>query len=404
MAITVASIITNFDTYLGDSSNDRVSAAERLQYVTEAVIWLQEELKNDHQVKTYDLQYVDTVNYYKVTTPLADLLEGSDLRRKVGENLTSMAHKSSRELAEEIAQGQTGDDSWAIERRDTDSFLVINARPKNTATVLEEFDSSTRVANWVADNTNSDAENVTLDLNRFNEGSGALNFDIDVSDSANNRATLENDDLSFDLGAFESTGIFLLDVDLPTVDTISSFTLYWGNSSTSYWSASVTTDLDGSAFRTGWQTLGFEWSAATATSSPDADEAIDYFRIDMNYGGGQIDETDYRYDYLRVANPEDLKFYYVSWDIGTDTTGATDRLAFTATTDIPFFSGKYDQYKYAVAHMAASIAFDNLRLKDDAAKEEARAYDALRRVKAIFPQSVTKESKSFKVHGNNLNK
>ncbi len=403
MAVTIASIQTNLNTYLGDASTDRVSAAERLQYITEAVIWLQEELKNDHQIKTYDMQYLDTVHYYRVTTPLADLLDGADLRRKVGENMHSFAHKSSRELAEEIAQAQTGDDSWTIERRDSATFIVINADPKYSATSLELFESSTNIDDWDADTTNSDATNVTFDQNRFNQGQGALNFDITVGQSGNNRATLENTSLSFDLSAFESTGIFLLDLDIPALDAITGATLYWGNSSTSYWSASVTTDLDGSALVAGWNTLGFEWSAATPTSSPDADESIDYFRFDLNYSGGQSSDTDFRLDNLRIANPEDLKFYYVSWDVGTNS-GGTDLSAFTATTDIPYFSGQYDQYRYAVAHMAASIAFDNLRLKDEAAKEEDRAFKALKRAREIFPSSITKESKSFKVHGVNLNK
>lgn len=402
MSITIASIITNFNTYLGDTSNDRVSAAERLQYITEGTVWLQEELKNDHQVKTYDLSYLDTVNYYRVTTPLADLLQGSDLRRKIGENVNAMAQKSSRELAEEIAQSTIGDDSWSIERRNGATFLVVNAAPKFNATMVDDFESSTLIANWVADTTGSDALNVTLDVKRFNHGSSSLNFDIDVSQSANHKAVLTIDDLSYSLSSFEGTGVFLVDFDIPTVDTISGFNLIWGNDSSNYWTASVTTDLDGSAFVAGWNTLGFEWSAASKVGTPVTTSAVNYFAFTMNYASGQVDETDYRIDNFRIANPEDLTFYYVSWDVGTDTTGATDRLAFTATTDIPFFSGQYDQYKYAVAHMATSLAFHNLRLKADAATEESLAYRALSRARKIFPSSITTEIKSFKPHGNNL--
>jgi len=403
MSLTIATILTPFNTYLGDASNDRVTAAERLQYVTEATIWLQESLQNDHQVKTYELDYLDTVNYYRVTTPLADLLDGSDLRRRKGENFQSMAHKSSRELSEEISNKVTGDDSWAIERRDGQTFLAINASPKFTGLTLDAFESSAGIAYWVADTTNSDALAATQDLNRFLEGSSSMNFDITVAQSANDRATFANSTISYDLETFDGIGVFLLDVDIPDVTNITSFTLYWGNSSTVYWSATVTTDLDGSAFVNGWNTLAFDWAVATATSSPDATAAIDYFRIDMNYAVGQANDTDFRYDYFRVAKPEPLTFHYVSWDIGTNSSLA-DVLVFGATTDIPFFSGQYDQYKYAVAHMAASIAFDNLRLKDNAAKEEQRAYGALQRVQRIFPKSITKEVKSFKVLGIRFNK
>ena len=39
----------DLDTYIGDSSTDRISAAERLQSVTEATVWVQEFLQNNHQ-------------------------------------------------------------------------------------------------------------------------------------------------------------------------------------------------------------------------------------------------------------------------------------------------------------------------------------------------------------------
>jgi len=401
MSVSVTNLITNFDTYLGDSSTDRVSTAQRYQYLTEATVWLQEQLRNDHQVKTYDISYVDTVHYYRVTTPLADLLEGSDLRRGVGENLRSMTHKSSRELAEEVANGVIGDDSWAIERRDGQSFLVINATPKFSATNIDSFETEESIDAWVADTTNSDAVAPTLDANRYSEGSHSLNFDIDVSQSGNNRATLINQTLSLDLQSLENIGVFLLDVDIPLVTEVSSYTLIWGNSSTNYWTVTVDTDMDGSPLVNGFNTLAFEWSEASTVGTPDATSDIDYWRIDLNYTGSQTDDTDFRLDNFRVAVPETLKFHYVSWDIGT-TSGGTELSAFSAGTDVPFFSGQYDQYKFAVAHMAASFAFDNLRLKDDATKEERRAYEAMKRAQSIFPKSANPEVKSFKVHGINL--
>lgn len=398
MSITVSTIQTLFNTYVGDPSTDRISAAERLNYITEATVWLQENLKNDHQIETYDLPYIDTVNYYKVTTPLADLLQGSDLRRAVGENYPSMTHKSSRELAEEIAEGVTTDDSWAIERRDGQSFLVVNAAPKYTALVLDYFDNQTSIDNWTEDTTTSDALNAVLDNVNSTQGGASLEFDVDVSQSGNNRSTLSNTSLSYNLSAYDNAGVFLIDAYIPSVTEVTGYTLYWGEDASNYWSDSVTTDLDGSALANGWNTLAFEWSEATMTGTPDSDEDMNYFRIDLNYGAGQLDAEGFRYDYFRVAIPETLKFHYVSWNVGTNSSG-TALSTFGATTDIPYFSGLYDQYKYAVAHMAASLAFDNLRLKEEALIEENRAMKALKRAKATFPSSVTQEVKNFKVRG-----
>lgn len=402
MSLTVANLITNFDTFIGDTSTDRISAAERLQYMTEATIWLQEELKNDHMVKTYDLAYLDTVNYYEVTTPLADLLDGADLRRTVGKNFHSMTHKSSREMAEDIANGIVGDDSWSIERRDNIVLLAINATPQNRAIGIDNFSGG--VGNWTADITTSDATNITWDQNNAPDDFTSLNYDIDVSQSVNNRAGIVSTAISMDLSQLDNVGVFLIDAWVPDVTFTSSFTIRWGTDSSNYWTTTVTTDIDGDPFASAeWMVLAFDWLVATTVGTPDETD-INYFRFDVNYTGSQTDDTDYRYANFRVAQPETLKFYYVSFVVGTDTTGVTDRIVFTATSDIPFFSGKYDQYKYAVAHMAASMAFDNLRLKDDAMKEESRAQKALDRARRIFPQSITKEVKSFKVQGINLSR
>lgn len=403
MAITVASIITNFDTYIGDTSNDRVSAAERLQFITEGTAWLQEELGNDHMVKTYSLSYYDNVHYYKITSSVASLLEGADLRRGEADQGYSFAHKSSRELAEEIGQQNT-ESSWAIERRDSNWYLAVNHQSKYSPTTIASFDSLTiDGGTWTADTTNSDALNVTADSNEFKQGSGSINFDTDVSQSGNNRATIYTDDLdSKDLSDFVDLGAFVFWLYVPDVTYFTGVTLYWGSSDSAYWSASVTTDASGGAWANGWNRVAVLWSAATMTSTPDS-EAIDYIRFDINYSASQTDDTDFRLDDLTIVRPETLTFFYTSWYVGTDTTGATSRLAFTATTDIPFFSGLYDQYKFAVAHKAASLAFfGTLQLDQRGSAHEVEAIKALNRARKIVPKSVTKEVKSFKVQGLNF--
>ena len=125
-------------------------------------------------------------------------------------------------------------------------------------------------------------------------------------------------------------------------------------------------------------------------------------QVDFNYTASQAADTDFRLDDIKLCRPEKLTFHYLSWNVGTDTTGTTDLTAFTATSDIPFFSGQYDQYKYAVAHKAAAIAFVNLRLLQEAQLEQSEADRALERARKFIPVSRTPEEKSFKVRGNNL--
>lgn len=402
MSVTLANLITNLNTYLGDTTTDRIADVERYEALTEATVWLQEELGNDHMISTSDINYYDTLNYYKITSSVPDLLETADLRRAVGDNTVSFSTKSSREMSEEIANGSQ-ESAFGIERRDADTYLVINHNSKYIANSIASFDSTTADGGtWVADTTNSDATNVTADTNEFTQGAGSLNFDITVAQSGNNRATISNTAVnSKDLSDYENLAAFLIDVYIPDTTYFSSVTLYWGSSSSAYWSLTATTDASGGTMVSGWNTLKFTWSSATKTSTPTA-SAINYYRIDINYSASQGNATDFRIDNLRVVRPEVLKLYYQAWIVGTNNSG-TSITAFTATNDVPFFSAKYDQYKYAVAHQAASILFYSaLRMLNQGSSEEKAAIKALDRARKIIPQSITKEVKSFKIVGNNL--
>jgi len=399
MSLTTANIITQVDTYIGDSSTDRVSAAQRLQSITEACIWVQEELGNDLQNYTETILYYDTVNYYKVTTDIADLLQGADLRREKDDQYFSFTPVSARELAEMVGQKQS-ESAWTIERRDTDAYVGINHNSKHTAKIVSDFDSTTSGGGtWAVDATNSDATNLTVDTNEFKQGTASLNFDIDVSQSGNNRATLVNSTFTTsDLSDFEDLAAWLMWVYVPDVTEFTSVTMFWGSDSSNYWSVTATTDMDGASFADGWNRVKVDWSDATKTSSPDV-ENIDYLRIDLNYGAGQGDDTDYRVDYLILARPEKLTYHYISWKVGVDNSG-DDILKFGATTDVPYFSGMYDQLLYPVAHKAASLLFNpTLRLPQEAQLEEVEALKALRRVRRLIPSSRVKEVKSFKVKG-----
>lgn len=400
MAITVAALKANLDTYFGDATTDRISDAERYQFMTEACVWLQEYLGNDHQNVTYDIDYLDTVHSYKITSSVPDLEGVVDLRRAEGKNVPPFTYKSANELAVEIAEFDSNP-SFAVERRDKDAFLMINLATSNKAETILSLNSLTEGSGeWEVDAVNSDALNLTVDtIGAFD--SACLNFDVDVSQSGNNRATILNTTLaSKDLSSFEDLGTWLLRVFVPDVTYFSSVTLFWGTDTSNYWSATVTSEIEGGAFVDGWNRIKINWADATATGTPDASD-ITYLRIDMNYTGSQLDDTDFRVEDLKITIAERLKFYYTTWYVGKNSSG-TDISAFTATTDVPFFSGQYDQYRYAVAHQAAALAFYASRQREEAAVEEAKAQEALKNQAKIFPKSRVAESKSFKPTGVNF--
>jgi len=401
MSLTAATVITEINTIVGDSSTDRISAAERLQSLSEATIWVQEELANDLQNYTYSLDYYDTINYYKVTSDIADLLTGGDLRREKDLQNFSFTHKSSRELAEDIGQG-SGESAWTIERKDTDTYVGINHFSKYKAKQVATFNSLTADGGtWTIDETTSDTTNLSVDTIEFEEGTASLNFDLDVSQSANNRATILNSTYSSaNWAAYEDLAAHVLKVYLPDVDTFTSVTVYWGTDSSNYWSATTTTAFNGTDWTEGWNMLSVDWADAAATGSPDSED-IGWLRVDYNYEAGQGDDTDFRLDDWIVVRPEKLTFHYITYKVGVDNADA-DIFKFTATTDVPYFSGMYDNVMYPVAHKAASLIFKNLRLREESADEFNEAITGLKRLRKLIPSSRVAEEKNFKVLGVNF--
>lgn len=403
MALTEATIETLLNKEIADSSTDRVSAADRLNAITEAVVWLKESLGNDHEINTYTLNYFDTINEYKATTAIADLMEASDLRRASADHIKSPSYKSPRDLAEQIGQ-QASEFSYTIERRNGNSYIVINHDSKFPTRLVDSFDAITSDGTWTADTTNSDALNITQDTVEFVTGTGSLNFDVDVSQSGNNRSTIYKTlDTAQDLSDVEDLGSWLLRAYIPDVTYVTSYTLYWGTSDSAYWSKTSTTDYGGTALANGWNRLKFDWASSTMTGTPDSSD-INYLRIDVNYSASQTDDTDFRYDELTVCRPEPLTLYYTSQNVGTNSSG-TALTTFTATTDIPYFSGQYDNYKFPVAHKAAALLYrSNLRLHDEADRQEIEAEKALKRISQMIPASRQPQAKSFKVNGINFNR
>lgn len=403
MAITTNDIITEVNTYIGDSSTDRISANERLQAITEGTVWTLEEMGSDLQNFVFNFDYYDSVNYYKITTDIADLLEGADLRRDKTIHSKTFTHLSSASIAEKIGQASS-ESAWSIERRDNDCYVVINHPTRYSANLITGFDSLTDGGGeWTIDETTSDATNLSIDSNEFKQGSGCFNFDLDVSQSVNNRATLINSTLpDLDLSSIEDMSAFIFWAYIPDTAEFTSFTLFWGNDTSNYWSATVTTDIDGSVWQNGWNRVKVNWADATVTGTPTS-TAVSYMRIDFNYGAGQTDDTDFRIDGLIIAKPERLYFHYLSHKVGTNSAGA-DIFKFGATNDIPYFSGKYDHLKFAVAHKASSVLFRTLRLMDMADREEVEAIKAIRRVAKFIPSSRRPITRNFKVGGLSFNK
>mgnify|MGYP001605589066 CR=1 FL=1 len=397
MATTVSVIQTRANQFLRDTSTNSVSAADRLRAISIAVQEIMSDWGFDASNKRFAFDYFDTLNYYDITTDVPRFLEPVDLRKEEEDHIEQFTRKTPREIALEINSPE--EPSFAIERRDEKNFLGISLAAKNTAVTLHSCDSLTSDGTWAVDATNSDATNLTLDEVEFKEGTGSLNFDADVSQSANNRATIDNDDMTaVDLSDHINLSSLLAWIWIPESTDFTSVTAYWGSSSTVYWSASVTTDVFGAAWAEGaWNRIKVDWDSATQTGTVD-NAAIDFLRFDFNYAAAYADQTDFRLDRILMVRPEKLYLHYNSWTIG-ETTAGVALSEFAATTDVPFYSGLYDFFDNYVAMRSAAILFRQMGLNDDAMLMDSQAEMEKRRLKKKFPNTTQKMTKSFKVQG-----
>lgn len=203
-------------------------------------------------------------------------------------------------------------DVLAVDSRLGTDCLLIKSDSAGTSSLLHNCSSLTDNGTWSADTSGSDATNLTVDNEVKKYGSNSLNFDFDVSQSANNYAAISNSDMSpVDLSAAEDKGTLFIWVYMPDVTYISGVTARWGSSSSAYWSGQATTQYNGQAFKVGWNRVGIAWSSASETGSPDSSE-VDYVYVRFDYSASQTDDTDFRVDEIVMKTASQLELQYYS--------------------------------------------------------------------------------------------
>jgi len=260
------------------------------------------------------------------------------------------AHKISKTHRQERYFG-VGSDSgaWLLYVLGSNSYAPL---------YIDSFDSN-NATNWI---TSNDATNVTDDTVIFKEGIGSLNFDVNVALSVANKATLTRTLSGNDFSQFASSGVFKNWFYLPNITNFTSVSFVWGSDSSNYFTSTVTTQADGSAFIVGWNQLQFTYSTAVMTGTPDSTN-ITFTEFDFNYTAAYTGGTDYRLDYLRLCVLDELDLTYYTRYKGTDST-AVPIYEYTATTDI-ITIGAFDSIMknllalYTTILMAPQYLIDN---------------------------------------------
>ncbi len=150
------------------------------------------------------------------------------------------------------------------------------AVPAKANVLVNSCDSVTGNGTW---SVGSGASGIETDNLYFTQGTGSLKYAL------SGNGYIENSDMTaVDLSDYEDRGVIFCwaycQSTLPT-----SMSLRWGNdTTTNYWSKSVTAQWDGTAFKVGWNLLGFDWQTATETGSPSS-ATVDSLRFDTTITG-----------------------------------------------------------------------------------------------------------------------
>lgn len=286
----------------------------------------------DFAIRQYSFNFFENVLEYSLDGNAADFKNYYDLRRGEDDHDEFIYLEDPEQIRLHWARGDHRSMA-AIDHREGKTYLLINHESKYSSLTVDNLDSLTTDGTWAADTTNSDATNVTSDDETYKKGTASLNFDLNVSQSGNSYAIIQNSTMTAqDWSDYEDTGFLRVWVFIPDNTYISQFTARWGSDTSNYWQQTVTTDHNGDSFpNNDWCLLSFEWSGSTEISSPDS-ENIDFIYLRMSYDSSQSNDTDFRYDYITMEKPEKLYFNYYSQYLVKNSSG-TYIEEFSANTD-----------------------------------------------------------------------
>ena len=224
---------------------------------------------------------------------------------------------------------------WSYEFSSEQKKLIVLAKNSTAEIIIEPFDNSADY--W---NASNDAENIVNDNITYKEEAGSLRFDVNVNLSADNKATLTRTfSQGYDLRTMNDQGYFLAYVYIPNITNFSSITLSWGSDNSNYWAQTVMNQLDGSAFKVGWNTIGIPWYDASIVGVPD-ETNVKWFKFDFSYTASYVSTPGFRLDYLLAKKPDKMIVSYYTTYRGKNTLG-NYITSFSNPTDT-FLFGDFD--------------------------------------------------------------
>ncbi len=263
-------------------------------------------------------------------------------------------------------------DTLAVSDYDFIRKVFIKADLNDVKTTLSSLDSiNSGGGTWGAF---GDAINVEAGEDNYVQGSGSLKFDI--SGVGGTTAGIENYTLNqVDLSSFfQGDGNCVVWAYITSTTNLTNFILRIGSDSGNYYSKTVTSQSDGTAFVNGWNLLNFNLSTFSTTGTP-VETAIDYCAIYMTKSALKINEVGYRFDYILFRRGEINNLYYYS---GYGWQSAAGVYKVNSTTSSDLLNASEEEYEL-IKCKCAELAADEVD-EDKVSEKEGLRYKQLKKV------------------------
>ena len=319
MPFTVSQLLSAVTPKIGGSSSSDIASFNDTVYTALWRMASKIDMKGVKRTATLSSPIYDNVTKYPLPTDFhlpIDLLP--QVGREGNPGTGDFTPRFSREFS---LRGEYN--TMGIDWMDDTPYLNARRLPSGDVVTLADFETTT---GWTA---SVDASGLFQETLNYVAGSAAMGFDL--SGSTGSGVLTATALTSQDFSTWRVRDSVFLYVYMPAVMT--SVALKRGSSASAYYSKTVTTQQDGTAFRVGWNLLRFDLSTATQTGTANLATTV-YSQITFTYPAGTaitgviVDSmTDQLGDYYQLP-------YYSKYHFRDATTGAWQETITDGTTII----------------------------------------------------------------------
>jgi hypothetical protein len=324
--MTADKILNKINDFLGYAGIDTTTERDqKISAINSALSFMLGEFDFENSTKTITLEFSEDQLVYSLPSDFVYLI--------------SLAYDNSAEPY--ISENNRRD--WSYETPETliklgkkPSDAVLYSLEGNKIYILTKnvypplsIDKCENITGWSVLN---DAVNLGTSSAFKKEGDKSIKFDIDVSNSALNRASLKRTfSPSLNLKTYENKGSFTLWLYIRQTTNLTSISFNWATDAANYYKATVTNQANGTPFIVGWNFLKFNWKDATIIGNPDP-QNITYIQLDIDYNSSFTSSNNWFLDDIKVLVYDPIVVKYYTNLVVRDTSGSL-KSSITATTD-----------------------------------------------------------------------